>query len=513
MTAGNARHGILNTAIATWMIARVPLVLAIAYTLREPILAWVEDRFDIIFITLTAIDLLSTPLVRAMFVAGTAAALVTTYGMLRRRSANLAAAITIAFASAIFFAAAAWTETSLVVALIPTTIIAANLVLVPAMLGNDRRRETIFMVCGVGLAELLALARYCRFVSDRLGRAAWPAPFAVFALNGLTIVLATTVGTAALKGHAVVATEQALRMPAGAKKLLAGDFNWIDFDETRRWLYVTGHGVPRLRAYSIDEWTHPEVESSADTGAAQAFWFDRSANEILAFNLGSKRLLHLDSETLTKGKAREVPDLSPGDPWIVADARSGTIAIASEADISVGMPFVVLDRESGETLDTRNLEPGNLLLHPEKPLLYMSFFRRGNGILVYDLQRRAVTNEVRSDARLDRMAFWPSSNEVLVASPAESRVLRYDADTLEPKGYIDGPIGVRVLAVDRQRNLLVAGSLATGIVTVHELITGHQLDRHYLGPWLRSISLVEEGGLAYVSSNGALYSLQYVSVE
>jgi hypothetical protein len=149
-------------------------------------------------------------------------------------------------------------------------------------------------------------------------------------------------------------------------------------------------------------------------------------------------------------------------------------------------------------------------LHPSKSLLYLSFFRRTNGIQVYDMSSRERISETRSDARLDRMAFWPVANELLVASPAEARVLRYDADTLEPRGSIEGVIGVRVLAVDTRRDLLISGSLATGGITVHDLKTGRRLSGFYLGPWLRSIRLLEEQGLAYVSSNGALYSVPYV---
>jgi hypothetical protein len=46
---------------------------------------------------------------------------------------------------------------------------------------------------------------------------------------------------------------------------------------------------------------------------------------------------------------------------------------------------------------------------------------------------------------------------------------------------------------------------------VIDLRTGTILRSHYLGPWLRTIQLRVEDATAYVSSNGALYTLNYLS--
>jgi hypothetical protein len=91
----------------------------------------------------------------------------------------------------------------------------------------------------------------------------------------------------------------------------------------------------------------------------------------------------------------------------------------------------------------------------------------------------------------------------------ESRVARLDAATLEVKGYISTLFGVRAIAVDKGRNLLLVGSIASGRVVVIDLATGRQRASYYLGPWLRTIELVPERGIAYVSSNGAIYELHY----
>jgi hypothetical protein len=96
-----------------------------------------------------------------------------------------------------------------------------------------------------------------------------------------------------------------------------------------------------------------------------------------------------------------------------------------------------------------------------------------------------------------------------VTSPMDSRIMRFDADQLSPKGHIPAPFGARAIALDERRQLLLCGNLATGHVVVMDVRTGRRLRRYYLGPWLRTIVLDVERGTAYVSSNGALYRLVY----
>jgi hypothetical protein len=44
---------------------------------------------------------------------------------------------------------------------------------------------------------------------------------------------------------------------------------------------------------------------------------------------------------------------------------------------------------------------------------------------------------------------------------------------------------------------------------VFDLTTGQQKGNYYLGPWLRSIVLDSVNGNAYVSTNGALFKVDY----
>jgi hypothetical protein len=95
------------------------------------------------------------------------------------------------------------------------------------------------------------------------------------------------------------------------------------------------------------------------------------------------------------------------------------------------------------------------------------------------------------------MAFWKTKNELLVTSPIESRVLRFDAETLTPKGYFAALFGVRAIALDEERQLLLCGNIATGHLIVLDLRTGERVSTRYLGPWLRTIALDVPNGTAY----------------
>jgi hypothetical protein len=101
---------------------------------------------------------------------------------------------------------------------------------------------------------------------------------------------------------------------------------------------------------------------------------------------------------------------------------------------------------------------------------------------------------------------------VLVTVPMDGRVLRFAAETLEPRGSFDTVFGVRTLALDEGRQLLFCGSLATGYMAILDLRTGKELTRYYIAPWLRTIQPVPDRQIAYVSANGAIYQIDYHDV-
>lgn len=81
--AENAEHFTLSDPLSTkpiqliWGLARLPVILAVLYALRHPVLNAIESVFDIIWITETAVDVMSTPATRLILLAGAFAGLVT----------------------------------------------------------------------------------------------------------------------------------------------------------------------------------------------------------------------------------------------------------------------------------------------------------------------------------------------------------------------------------------------------------------------------------------------------
>ncbi|MEY3895044.1 MAG: hypothetical protein RLZZ214_563, partial [Verrucomicrobiota bacterium] len=162
-------------------------------------------------------------------------------------------------------------------------------------------------------------------------------------------------------------------------------------------------------------------------------------------------------------------------------------------------------------VDKRDLEAGNLLVHPDKPILYANFFRRHCGVVAYDMAKREIIAEAPADARTDRMAFDPVHQELLMASPSEGRVQCFDALTLAPKGEFKAIPGVRVITVDAANDEMLVASLITGQVALMGLKDREVKRRWYLGPWLRSIVIAPGTGIAYISSQKSLYELHYSS--
>ena len=288
------------------------------------------------------------------------------------------------------------------------------------------------------------------------------------------LLLASLAVAVLIQGNGLLSFEQVLRLSRDAMVVERGQsFNGLELDQTGIYLYVTGHTLPYLRRYDLRNLAAPPLESRVSTGGAQGLAYDPDASQIYAFNTFTNQLVYLDAATLDQQQVIDVPGLSPGDPWLAVDSRTDTVTIVSEADVQVGAPLIVIDRTSGQVLGEAPLDAGNVLKHPSKPWLYLSFFRRRNEVVLYNLETRSITHKATADPQAERMVYWKERNELLVTSPIESRIMRFGADRLEQKGYIPAPFGARAIALDEQRQLLLCGNLATGYIEIIDLRTGH----------------------------------------
>ena len=92
-----------------------------------------------------------------------------------------------------------------------------------------------------------------------------------------------------------------------------------------------------------------------------------------------------------------------------------------------------------------------------------------------------------------------------------------DRPGLAPRrGYAEGQgadrhgLRVRGIAIDPGRDLLLAASFLTNDLDVIDLKTGRSLRRYRLGPWMRTVLVPGNDGIAYVASRYGVYRLNYL---
>jgi DNA-binding beta-propeller fold protein YncE len=288
------------------------------------------------------------------------------------------------------------------------------------------------------------------------------------------------------------------------------DINGLALDPVRRRLFADGHGVNTVYAYDLDAPLKAPVMSSEATGRAESLTYNSKDGEIYVFNLFEPTLMILDAGTLALKTAIPNIALSPGDVLIAWDGLTRRLLLASEADEKTGDSLVVLDRDKGTILYSDDLAAGSAVIHPNKSLTYFSFFKDTSLVLAFDMASNTYVADRHVETRLDGVAVDPEAKQVLVASPLQSSILRFDESSLEPAAKIPAMFGVRSLAVDHTRGLIICASLVTGTIAVIDQQTHEMLAQYRVAPWLRSVALDAQTGRAYVSSNYGLYVVDYL---
>lgn len=494
-----------------WGIARLPLLLAGLFVLRHPVLNAIEQVFDIIWITETAVDVMSTPATRLILFTSAALGLIVLRSATRRMNPVAAYVAATLLGAAAIWAVLFVTHSDRIWLVLLPALLALNW-LPQAFLATRKglARAVDGVVAGVpALGEGLFASRYLGWIARSAGQPSLGAALSTSAVPGAVILaLALALFT---HGARFATIEQALRGAPEVSVVARGDINGLALERTGRALIITGHGYGHLTR--MDLATGAMTRSTETTGGAQGLAYDEVSDEVYLFDLTRRAVLVFDAQSLALKRSIPAPGLSPGDPWIGVDRRTDTVTLASEADEQVGAPLLILNRTTGAVVASRREEVGNLLSRPDRSLIYFSFFRRGQGVLAYDLERRAFVGRTPADQRVDRMAYDAGRNLLLVASPVEGRILRYDADTLADRGALPTLFGTRVIAIDATRALMLTGSFASGKIAAQDLETGEILQTWYVGPWLRTILPDPAHGKAYVSSNGRLYVLDYSGVR
>lgn len=329
-------------------------------------------------------------------------------------------------------------------------------------------------------------------------------------VNWLPATLCTSaIAALLLSTNALIDLQDRLYSDPRVTIFARGNYNWITLNRAGTTLFAIGHGFSRLQAFDVNALETAPRQSSLHVGLVQSFAYNPKAEEIYIFSPYAGALLCFDAHTLEFLRAVRLPEVAGGDSWIVWDPYTDEIIIASEADTPGEISFISVNRETGQVEAQDRLAVGNIFLHPEEPFLYMSYFRSRSELLIYDTRLHRVVKTAPTHEPLDRMAVVPGEDELLVASPTTASVRRYNARTLEKKGEIKTLYGVRSLAVDPLRRLLFCGSLIRNTIEVVDLNTYRSVTRYYVGPWVRTISLDVNAGVAYVSTYGRLARLQY----
>ncbi|MFN8455706.1 MAG: hypothetical protein U0401_13745 [Anaerolineae bacterium] len=326
-----------------------------------------------------------------------------------------------------------------------------------------------------------------------------------------TAILVPVLGALLLSADGLADLHRTLFPNPAVQMFARGNFNWLELDLERRTLYAAGFGTNYLLTYNIEALNQSPRASHVENGYAQSFGYNPIERELYIYNELTQQLLVLEATTLELKKSISTPQIAPGDSWVKWEKFSDSIIIASEADEQTGYPFVALDRTTGKVLDALNVDPGSITFHPTKPLLYMSFFRRNSELLVYNTQLHKIVAKTLTPERLDRMIFAvvDTELELLIPSPADSAVLRFNPETLDRIGTIKTLFGARAIAIDSVHKLMLCGSLVTGMLEVIDLTTHQRIAEYYLGPWQRTISLDSQAGIAYISTHEGIFTLKY----
>ncbi len=526
-----------NRLLIGWALFRLPLILLVLYGFRQNLLAGIESVIGVDSITQRAIALIST-LPERLLIFGISSLVLAAgwYGCQRLRSPGLRWAMPVAIALGWFlllFANFASHNASLG-ALFLAGLFALNTLPVLNLRlpqGRIARIGQQFGLRDLGLGPGQRGANWLFGLLPGIAEGLLPRPFALWVLGlwhqdvvrtgrgaglwawlpVLPAIALSAVAVLMLPSPPLVELGYRLHADSAVQILDRGDLNMLAINQRRRRLYASGHGLKYLRVYNLDHLEQPPLQANTAIDYAQGFAYDARDDRLYFYHKASQRLLMMDGTSLDLLKSIATPPVSPGDVWVTWDPLTRTVSIASEADYAIGTPFVVINPQTAKVTHTSNLSPSYVYRSPDKPRLYMNFFRRTPDLIVYDPQGNRVLKQVPTDPQVDRMALVPARNELLVASPVNAQVLRYDADSLARRGAIPTSFGVRSVAVDAKRNLLLTGSLATNMLEVIDLNTFQRRAVYRLGPWLREICLDTEAGMAYVSANGALYKVDYIA--
>lgn len=373
--------------------------------------------------------------------------------------------------------------------------------------------SNLVFLAGIGVVEAILPQSYALWLMNigqtrgSLKRCAWLGGILIAPLLWIFLLVP-------YDNQRVFTLAERLHSDPAVEKFAPGIYNWVELNPEHDLLYVVGRGTNFLLAFDVNHLDQPPIRSREDIGKTQSFGFNPDLQEIYVYKAHTKELLYIDALTLDVTRSVPVPDLAPGDVWIRWLRLNDTIILSSEADAEIGIPVYAFDRESGSILESMPypVYPTELAFNSSKPLMYFSSFKKPY-LAIWDMEPYEITKQIEIESRTDRMTFSEKYNEVWLAAPLDGAVLRFDADMLNTTGSIKTRIGIRTLTIDTQRNLLLVGNFMNNRLDVINPDTNERINSFYLGPWIRTIALDMESGIAYVSTVRGLFKVNYAQTS
>ncbi len=506
-----------KTSLIIWTLIRLPILAAGLYLFRNPISDFVKVRIELRYIIDFAVYSANTFETRFELYLVAVIAMAVGYWLVKKWVASevwgylltLAGMLLVIFVSFRFLLVTpnAAGRTLMVFVLLAVNTLPTGWL--TKRVSGSGILNFVF-VSAVGLSEAIFPQAYAQWLMEKFEAGAsikkwsWLGGVLIVPLFWLFILTP-------YDNQRILTLGEKLHANPAVEKFAAGAYNWVEYDADLHQIFVVGHGTNFLLAFDTEHLNVPP-RKSADIGKMQSFGYNPERKEIYAYEANKRQLHIIDAVTLETVRSVAVADLSPGDVWVNWHPGIDSITIASEADYEVGIPFVMIDRESGEIVAKLEIPliPTNVAFNSEKDVMYFNSFK-GTYLVSWDMNTHEVIQQVETSPNTDRLIYNPDASEVLVASTMEGAMLRYDADTLEYKGKLNVSIGDRTMSLDQKRNLLLVGNFINNRIQVIDLKTEKRIASFYIGPWIRTISLDVENGIAYVSTVRNLFKVKYVS--
>ena len=134
----------------------------------------------------------------------------------------------------------------------------------------------------------------------------------------------------------------------------------------------------------------------------------------------------------------------------------------------------------------------------------------GTHLFKFNLKTGDVNPLIETPTLDGKMRWVPELNRLFVALPNRLSIWVIDIENGTVDWTIPTQPGVRALAIDLERKIIVNASVITGQILVQDLYTGEILDR--LGtvmPMVREIALEPNSGQAVLTTWAAIYQFPY----